>query len=62
MNLVKRERTRERDFFFTFKQERFIPVRVQVLSLHLGLKFVLLVWEQVDLNKGVRGSGEIFSR
>lgn len=43
----------------TFKEEGLIPVRVQVLPFHLGLQLVLLVWQQVDLDKGVAGAAEV---
>lgn len=32
---------------------------VQVLAFHLGLQLVLLVWQQVDLDKGVAGTAEV---
>lgn len=43
----------------TLKQEGFVPVRVEVLPLDLGLQLVLLVRQQVDFDEGVRGAGEV---
>lgn len=43
----------------TLEKEGFVPVGVEVLPLHLGLQLVLFVGQQVDFDKGVRGSGEI---
>lgn len=46
----------------TLKQEGFVPVGVEVLPLDLGLQLVLLVRQQVDLDEGVRGAGEVLGR
>lgn len=46
----------------TFKEEGFVPVGVKVLPLDLGLQLVLLVRQQVDFHKRVRGAGEVFGR
>lgn len=46
----------------TFEEEGLVPVRVQVLALHLGLQLVLLVGEQVDLDEGVAGAAEVLGR
>lgn len=46
----------------TFEEESLIPVGVQVLPLHLGLQLVLLIWQQVDLDKGVAGATEVLGR
>lgn len=43
----------------TLEEEGFVPVGVEVLPLHLGLQLVLFVGQQVDLDEGVRGPGEI---
>lgn len=44
----------------TFEEESLIPVRVQILPFDFGLQFVLLVWQQVELDKWIRGAGEVF--
>lgn len=46
----------------TLKQEGFVPVRVEVLPLHLGLQLVLLVRQQVDFDERVRGAREVLGR
>lgn len=46
----------------TFKQEGFVPVGVEVLPLDLGFQLVLLVGQQVDLDEGVGGAGEVLGR
>lgn len=43
----------------TLEQEGFVPVRVEVLPLDLGLQLVLFVGQQVDFDEGVGGPGEI---
>lgn len=35
---------------------------IEVLPLDLGLQFVFLVRQQVDFDKGVRGTGEVLCR
>lgn len=32
---------------------------VQILPLNLGLQFVLLVWQQVEFDKRIRGAGKV---
>lgn len=46
----------------TFKEEGFVPVGVEVLSLDLGFQLVLLVRQQVDLDEGVGGAREVLGR
>lgn len=46
----------------TFKEERFIPVGVEVFPLDLCFQLVLLVRQQVDLDKRVGGAREVFGR
>lgn len=46
----------------TLKQEGFVPVRVEVLPLDLGLQLVLLVRQKVDFDEGVGGAGEVLGR
>lgn len=43
----------------TFKEEGLIPVRVKILPFDFGLQFVLLVWQQVELDKRIRGAREV---
>lgn len=43
----------------TFEEEGLIPVRVKILPFDFGLQFVLLVWQQVELDKRIRGAGEV---
>lgn len=35
---------------------------VQILPLHFGLQFVLLVWQQVEFDKWIRGARKVLSR
>lgn len=46
----------------TLKQESFVPVGVEVLPLDFCLQLVLLVWQQIDFDKGVGGAGEVLCR
>lgn len=34
-------------------------MRVKILPFDFGLQFVLLVWQQVELDKRIRGAGEV---
>lgn len=43
----------------TFEEEGLIPVRVKILPFDFGFQFVLLVWQQVELDKRIRGAGEV---
>lgn len=43
----------------TFEEEGLVPVRVQILPFDFGLQLVLLVWQQVELNKRIGGAGEV---
>lgn len=64
MRSDQRQRLRGHNCFLlhTFEEEGLIPVRVKILPFDFGLQFVLLVWQQVELDKRIRGSGEVLGR
>ncbi len=59
--LIKWEARFKRIVRNTFKQEGFVPVRVEILPLDFGLEFVLSVRQQVDFDEGVGRPREVFS-